>query len=983
MADNRLTTLVKKSELQYVEGSPLLLEANALYLDTVSNNCIAQIKWKSIDPRIVKAVMIELDGFDAFDQSLEPVTFQYGNLTITQGTEFGDKVAIPVSSRSMVRYNVILKAVSFADGTVWHSEKSNKLLPLPKSKPQVLDGEFFEQYKRDLSKKGIRIAADFQPQSVSGLWQCGCGSWQYDNSPCLKCRATQEVLSSLSDQNTLESNLSAYKAEQERLRIENEKKAEEARIAREKAEIERKRQEEEQARRRAEQMRVAEREARRAKKKKNRTLAIIAVFAVIAVVAFVVVTKIVIPSGHYSQGETAYQAGKYEDAYNAFVEAGDYQDAHERAQESAYSQGELLFNQGQYEQAFNFFGLAGEYGSAATQQANSALAQADKLIQMQDYSNAAKWYSSAGDRSKAASASSMAYAANNERTWLHHDTYDDKPNVLPEGVFLFATSTSSGKYSTTNEYGVLKIGDNGWITNTYNYSWVHYYEKQELILAGTDYKCTIIDLQSGSMADVTTNKPLSILGVSDEGIVTYRIDEDKYDYKYGFFNRQGQVIAEPQFDEAHTFSEGLVPVKKDRLWGYMDSNGNIVIDFKYTDARPFENGYAIVGLDAHKVKQGDMYVSYKNGWGLIDITGKHIIEPNWVSFEIMSDGFIRAGNYRKSGKDYVCFYALFDINGNMILEDKYTTIGTEDNGLRYVATLAEGEKYYPNTTAGWVDSSGRMVINLISLGIDGSDDVGKFINGCALISHWYDGICDAVISIKGKVLWKGTSHYWETRQDSLGNIVIISKTRWYSDPYEYTYYKTLDGEMIEISKSEYEILHKQSEEKDRADHYGDEDRVDTTTSFYTQWASVSRFSDEGIALVSLNKNGPYGFVTNKETLLVDAIYEDGKLFQNGYAIVKLNGKWGCIDSKGDYTIEPQYDLLSSVTPQGTLLAQIGENSYALLNISGQVLVENITSVMGTLSVDEGELPSPNGQTLVRLGDSNQWTLIDAAGNRVF
>ena len=46
MADQRLEVLMKKSEAQYTEGSPMLLEANALYLDRITNNCIAQLKWK-------------------------------------------------------------------------------------------------------------------------------------------------------------------------------------------------------------------------------------------------------------------------------------------------------------------------------------------------------------------------------------------------------------------------------------------------------------------------------------------------------------------------------------------------------------------------------------------------------------------------------------------------------------------------------------------------------------------------------------------------------------------------------------------------------------------------------------------------------------------------------------------------------------------------------------------------------------------------
>ena len=44
----------------------------------------------------------------------------------------------------------------------------------------------------------------------------------------------------------------------------------------------------------------------------------------------------------------------------------------------------------------------------------------------------------------------------------------------------------------------------------------------------------------------------------------------RVDGKYGYINREGQYVIKPQFDGAGTgFSEGLAPVKKDGKWGYI------------------------------------------------------------------------------------------------------------------------------------------------------------------------------------------------------------------------------------------------------------------------------------------------------------------------------------------------------------------------------------------------------------------------------
>ena len=153
MADQRLEVLMKRTEAQYVGSSPILLEACALYFDRGTNNCIAQLKWKNIDSRPIKAIMIELVCYDAFNQKLEPIHFQYDGLLITQGSVFGSKTPIMIKNNKVIKYEVILKAVLFSDETIWRSEEDAIFEALPERKSQKLKGETLDQLKRDLSKQ--------------------------------------------------------------------------------------------------------------------------------------------------------------------------------------------------------------------------------------------------------------------------------------------------------------------------------------------------------------------------------------------------------------------------------------------------------------------------------------------------------------------------------------------------------------------------------------------------------------------------------------------------------------------------------------------------------------------------------------------------------------------------------------------------------------------------------------------------------------
>ncbi len=71
---------------------------------------------------------------------------------------------------------------------------------------------------------------------------------------------------------------------------------------------------------------------------------------------------------------------------------------------------------------------------------------------------------------------------------------------------------------------------------------------------------------------------------------------------------------------------GLFPIKdyESGLWGYMDINGNMVIEPKYKDAERFINGRAVVGKYGEK--------------GVIDSEGNYKIEPVFYAINMLENG---------------------------------------------------------------------------------------------------------------------------------------------------------------------------------------------------------------------------------------------------------------------------------------------------------------------------------------------------------
>lgn len=64
--------------------------------------------------------------------------------------------------------------------------------------------------------------------------------------------------------------------------------------------------------------------------------------------------------------------------------------------------------------------------------------------------------------------------------------------------------------------------------------------------------------------------------------------------KWGFINMDGQMVIEPQYENAEAYSNGLAPVQTVSGWGYIDRNNELVIWDSFMEAHAFYKGVAPV-----------------------------------------------------------------------------------------------------------------------------------------------------------------------------------------------------------------------------------------------------------------------------------------------------------------------------------------------------------------------------------------------------
>ena len=126
------------------------------------------------------------------------------------------------------------------------------------------------------------------------------------------------------------------------------------------------------------------------------------------------------------------------------------------------------------------------------------------------------------------------------------------------------------------------------------------------------------------------------------GLAAVRINNNNGYYsgygRWGFINADGEYVVNPQFDEVHRFYEGVAAVKRGEKWGFIDEWGGYVAEPQYDKVEDFSEGLARVYIAG----RSNMWGEYEKGrWGFIDKTGSYVINPQ----------FDEVGSFRDVMKD--------------------------------------------------------------------------------------------------------------------------------------------------------------------------------------------------------------------------------------------------------------------------------------------------------------------------------------------
>lgn len=159
-------------------------------------------------------------------------------------------------------------------------------------------------------------------------------------------------------------------------------------------------------------------------------------------------------------------------------------------------------------------------------------------------------------------------------------------------------------------------------------------------------------------------------------------------YLFGYVNMEGKLVIDYQFDEAKYFTNGLAPVIKNGFYGFIDTAGKMVIRAEYDYYMDFDENYTFAGKTAP---------NHEPIWGIINNQGKHITDFIYTDARNFSQGI---GLVRQDGK-----WKFVDYFGNKIIDTEYDGAEQFKDNLAWVS-LDEKNKQ------GYINPLGEFVVNL-------------------------------------------------------------------------------------------------------------------------------------------------------------------------------------------------------------------------------------------------------------------------------
>ena len=504
-------------------------------------------------------------------------------------------------------------------------------------------------------------------------------------------------------------------------------------------------------------------------------------------------------------------------------------------------------------------------------------------------------------------------------------------------------------YSENDKVGVIDRNGNTILDSTYTDVYIPNPLKDVFICFDGDSSSVVNSKGEKIFEDY---KDISALVTSESSLLDLEKNVLRYkkDGLYGLINLDGEVVADPIYEEISSLKNrpGKILVKKDDKYGVLDSNGKVVVpvsyysivgDEYYEDEKAYSNTGYIVSV---KTNNGIMYGYYNSiGKKVLDTKYESITrvleyedEANYLI--VMSNGkkgVLRNGKklidldyqdviYSRLSKIFIVNkngkYGFFAKNGREILSPKYESYQIAGE---YISVTEDGKNMLYDINGNYIDQKNYSSIVEVEnssyfIAIDGQDGTYSIISKDTNIKNNYkniaylfnnlfaftnqdgkSGIIDAtkgeIVEARYELILKVDGVNAIEARDTNGVATIYS-----SDMKEVC---TMSGAIVENVNKEFAVVYNQTE-RIYLDKNGN--AVKNTQVYYN------------LPMYSISKDGKWGFCDKTGNIIIEPTYDMvTEVDEYGFAGINKDGKWGIVDNIGKIISEPKYQIDSYYFPK--------------------------------------------------------------------
>lgn len=355
------------------------------------------------------------------------------------------------------------------------------------------------------------------------------------------------------------------------------------------------------------------------------------------------------------------------------------------------------------------------------------------------------------------------------------------------------------------------------------------------------------------------------------------------------------------------YFEGRAVFCENGKYGFLDEDGNIVVQAIYDSARPYQNGYARVSR----------WEGQQEKYGLLDLEGREVLPLEYAWIGEPSEGLRPVYPENRRG-------GYLDDDLQLVITCQYSETGDFTNG--YACVAVDDENGRP--LRGAIDAAGRVVVPTAYLGVDVERWRDK---GLALVQSWEEAY--------GAVSLETAEEVWPCEYNSIAALTAA----------------------MEAGGHDPDLLWKRVKAAGEA--------AGLQVDWYPEYETITRLS--GLDRMALKQNGLFGLFTLEGEPVTGCVFDAiDQPLRDGTMVAMKNGKWGRIDQNGG-TVEDfihptkeeaEHPVNVQILQKGGLFA-IADKSGKLLTgydywnaksfVNGYAALQNSQGLWGYIDGDGG------------------------------